>query len=160
MISHLLDIRSRLAEYRDLVKTNMQTAQQQQKHWYDRTARQRKFTVGDNVLVLLPTSTNKLLAQWEGPYPITRCLDPVNYEVHLFDKRKKYRIFHVNMLRQWFTPQATALACYTDEGTTTNDEEDTHLFDEGSSTQPAIGMDLPAPSRLPSTLYWRSIQKF
>ena len=29
VIPHLLDIRSRLAEYRDLVKTNMQTAQQQ-----------------------------------------------------------------------------------------------------------------------------------
>ena len=39
-------------------------------------------------------------------------------------------------------PQATALACYIDEGTTTNDEEDIHLFDEGSSAQPAIGTDL------------------
>lgn len=144
VVSHLLDIRSRLAEYCDLVHTNMQMAQQQPKQWYDRTARQRKFN-GDNVLVLLPTSANKLLAQWEGPYPITRCLYPVNYEVNLFDKRKNYRVLHVNMLRQWFTRQATA--SYTDEAMTTDEEEDIQLFDEGASTQPVICNELTQEQR-------------
>ena len=78
---------------------NLTDVQKKQKQWYDRTARSRKFAVSDQVLVLLPTSRNKLLAQWEGPYPITRVLDPVNYEVNIFDKRKKRRVFHVNMLR-------------------------------------------------------------
>ena len=89
VVSHLLDIRDRLAHYTELVAENLTDVQKKQKQWYDRTARSRKFAVSDQVLVLLPTSRNKLLAQWEGPYPITRVLDPVNFEVNMFDKRKK-----------------------------------------------------------------------
>ena len=53
------------------------------------------------MLVLLPTSTSKLLAQWQGPYPVLRRVGRVNYEVDMADHRKRKRIFHVNMLRKW-----------------------------------------------------------
>ena len=46
-----------------LVAENMQDAQQRQKTWYDRNACQRQLAIGDQVLVLLPTDSNKLLAQ-------------------------------------------------------------------------------------------------
>ena len=41
-----------------------------QKAYYDRRARSRKFDVGDKVLLLLPTESNKLLFQWKGPYEV------------------------------------------------------------------------------------------
>lgn len=41
----------------------MKEAQATQKLWYDKHARTREFQPGDKVLVLLPTSTNKLLAE-------------------------------------------------------------------------------------------------
>ena len=41
---------------------------------------------------------NKLLAEWRGPYPVVRKISNVNYEVRMFDCRKKKRIFHINML--------------------------------------------------------------
>ena len=145
VVSHLLDIRTRLADYHDLVETNLRMAQQDQKRWYDKTARQRKLNVGDNVLVLLPNSTNKLLAQWEGPYPITKSLDPVNYEVNMFEKRKKRRVFHVNMLSQWHA--STATACYIDEVTHTNEEDDLYIFDEGASEDPIISDHLTPVQR-------------
>ena len=44
-------------------------AQTRQKVWYDRTAKQHKLKDGDQALVLLRTSTSKLLAQWQGPIP-------------------------------------------------------------------------------------------
>ena len=38
----------------------MEKAQETQKRWYDLNARDRTFEVGEKILVLLPTSTNKL----------------------------------------------------------------------------------------------------
>eukprot|EP00731_Ephydatia_muelleri_P037265 Em0431g1a len=45
-------------------------AQLRQKSWFDKDARLREFKPGDTVLVLLPTSSDKLLAQWQGPYQV------------------------------------------------------------------------------------------
>ena len=52
-------------------RDNLTRPQQRKKRWYDRTAWEREFQQGDLVLVLvlLPTSTHKLLAKWKGPYP-------------------------------------------------------------------------------------------
>ena len=91
-----------------LVQENLSRAQRQQKEWYDRNARSREFQPGDQVLVLLPTSTNKLLAQWQGPYEVVRRCGSVDYEVKMSDRRKQKRIFHVNMLRQWYSPVEVA----------------------------------------------------
>ena len=52
-------------------------------------------------MVLLPTSTNKLLAQWQGPYTIICQVGEVNYEVDMHDRRKRQHVFHMNMLCQW-----------------------------------------------------------
>ena len=72
----------------DLVQTTLGKAREHQKLWYNRTARSRQFTPGDEVLILLPTSTKKLLAQWQGPYPIVRKVGKVNYKVDMKDKSK------------------------------------------------------------------------
>ena len=63
-------MRERLARMTDLVQENLTHSQERQKRWYDRIARVREFSEAEQVLVLLPTSSNKLLAQWEGPYQI------------------------------------------------------------------------------------------
>ncbi|GFO41266.1 Zinc finger protein [Plakobranchus ocellatus] len=49
----------------------LEKAQGRQKHYYDRTAKRRKLSVGEKVLVLLPTDSNKLLMQWKGLFKIT-----------------------------------------------------------------------------------------
>ena len=55
-----------------LARSNLQAAQSTQKEWYDRTARERTFQLGDQVLILLPTTANKLAAEWQGPYRIVK----------------------------------------------------------------------------------------
>ena len=64
--------------------------------------RERELQPDEEVLVLLPSSSNKLLAQWQGPYCILRSVGKVNYEVLMPDKRKRKKVFHVDMLKKWF----------------------------------------------------------
>ena len=89
VISHIMLMRERLESMSDLVQRNMKQAQAQQKLWYDRTARRRVLQEREKVLVLLPTSTSKLLAQWQGPYTIVKRVGKVNYMVDMADRRKR-----------------------------------------------------------------------
>ena len=61
------------------IKESLEKAQQSQKAWYDQTARYRTLNEGDMVLVLLPTSSNTLIAQWQGPYKVTKQVGKANY---------------------------------------------------------------------------------
>jgi hypothetical protein len=39
-----------------------------------------------------------LLAQWAGPYPVTKKLNSFNYEIDLGHRKT---ILHINLLRKW-----------------------------------------------------------
>ena len=104
VVSYVMTVQERLAMLTELVQENLTQTQRTQKAWYDRHARSREFQPGDQVLVLLPTSASKLLAEWQGPYPVLRRVGQVSYEVDMTDKKKRRRIFHINMLRSWVTP--------------------------------------------------------
>ena len=108
IISYVLLMRERLSKMTDLMQTTLGKASERQKLWYDYTARFRKFTPDNKVLVLLPTSTKKLLAQWQGPYPIVSKVRKVNYEVDIKDKSKHKKVFHINMLKPFHAPEAVA----------------------------------------------------
>ena len=60
VLSFVLETQERLKAMADLVKENLEKAQEKQKHWYNQGARVRQFEVGDPVLVLLPTTTETL----------------------------------------------------------------------------------------------------
>ena len=137
VVSYVLAVQEKLAKMSKLVQENMAGAQREQKRWYDRNARQRQFESGDQVLVLLPTSSNKLLAQWQGPYPVLRRVGGVNYQVDMYDKRKQCRIFHVNMLRKWHTP--TALSLWADEAMETEADE-IPLWKEAQEMQEGLSL--------------------
>ena len=66
------------------------------------------FSEEDEVLILLPTSSNKLKAEWKGPYKVKRKIGAVNYEIETVGKRRSTKIYHVNMLRKWHTPHGTS----------------------------------------------------
>lgn len=77
VISHVLAMRERLSRMSNLVQDNFKKVQKKQKQLYDRTAQDRQFQQGDQVLVLLPTSSNKLLARWRGPYQVVQRVNNV-----------------------------------------------------------------------------------
>ena len=65
----------------------------------------REVRVGEKVVVLLPTSTYKLRAQWQGPYTVVREIGDVNYMIDMKNKEKRHRTFHNNMLKRWYEPK-------------------------------------------------------
>ena len=103
ILTYVIEMRERLATMTELAQENLGKAQRRQKQWYDRKARNRELKEGQQVLVLLPTSQKKLQAAWQGPYNVTRKVGTVDYEVYMHDKKKRKRIFHINMLKPWYT---------------------------------------------------------
>ena len=67
---YVVDLRDRLEQTCELAHENLKKVQIKQNVYYDRRARSRKFDVGEKVLLLLPTDSNKLLLQWKGPYEV------------------------------------------------------------------------------------------
>ena len=138
VVSYMLLLREKLEKMSQLARSNLQSAQSAQKAWYDRTARERSFQVGDQVLILLPTSTNKLVAEWQGPYRIIKRVGEVDYVVHMHDRRKKSRLFHVNMLRKWQVPGSTDTGYWCEEVLeTTEDDIPVWSSDNGNTVNEA-----------------------
>ncbi|XP_062585038.1 uncharacterized protein LOC134246689 [Saccostrea cucullata] len=100
VLSYLIETRERMETVRKLVTEVESQAKKKQKRYYDKNARSRNFEVGQKVLVLLPTSTSKLLAQWKGPYEVTEKVSPVDFRVRV--SKNKETVYHVNMLKEWF----------------------------------------------------------
>ena len=61
------------------------------------------------MLVMLPSSTNRLLAKWTGPYTVEEVLLSTTYKVAIPHARKKHWTFHVNMLSRWESSSAVCL---------------------------------------------------
>ena len=131
VVSYVLSVREKLDKMAELVEENLKEAQHTQKRWYDQHARERKFQAGDQVLVLLPSSTSKLLAQWQGPYEVVRQVNKVNYCIRMHDKRKKLKTFHINLLKEWNAPvQAVNLM----EEQQVQDEEEIPVWEADASS--------------------------
>ena len=144
VISHVMLMRERLEQMSQSVQANVQRAQMQQKFWYDQTARDRTLKPGDRVLALLPTSTSKFLAQWHGPYEVVQQVGKVNYLVDMVDRRKRKRVFHINMLRKWNEPTSTSY--YTEE-TEAEEESELLTWDGGEDGEPTFGEQLSSGQR-------------
>ncbi|GFO35687.1 Zinc finger protein [Plakobranchus ocellatus] len=107
---YVLNLRERLDDTLKIAREELEKAQGRQKHYYDRTAKCRKFSVGEKVLVLLPTDSNKLLMQWKGPFEIVATVGINDYRINLGGKEKT---LHANLLKGYIArdqdaSQATA----------------------------------------------------
>lgn len=100
-LSYVLKMRDKLEQFKELACNNLMQAQERQKHSYDKASRRRAFKVGQKVLLLLPTLESGLLAKWQGPYEIHQKTGPVTYELCMPERRKKYQVFHINLLKEW-----------------------------------------------------------
>ena len=87
----------------ELTMQNSSAASQRNKY-YDKKTQDRKFSVGEEVLVLLPSASNKLLSSWLGPFPITKVFH-TDYRVLVKGKEK---VFHANMLKTYVRREEAA----------------------------------------------------
>ncbi|XP_077551761.1 uncharacterized protein LOC144165881 [Haemaphysalis longicornis] len=123
---YLVDLRDRLEQTCKIAHEQLGKAKEKQKDYYDRKSRPRKLSVGNKVLILLPTDSNKLLMQSKGPFEITGKKNDVDYEISLGGKRK---VFHVNMLKLYeertsSPPSQASVAATIDDVPATPDDLD------------------------------------
>ena len=142
VVSYVLSTQEKLRKMTEIVQENLSKAQGKQKMWYDKSARVREFETGDPVLVLLPTSSSKLLAKWQGPYQVVKRMGKVNYLIDMHDCRKRRRVFHVNMLRAFQVHRTTESNYFTD-GVVEESDEDVLFWKDGDpDDQPTISDQL------------------
>ena len=105
------------------------------KAYYDQKTKEMNLQPGDKVLLLLPSSTKKFIAQWQGPYTVVRCTGKVDYEIEITDKGGRKHIFHVDHLRKWKERVCTV-------NTVIEDGKDIEEYYWTSGIQPQFGSQL------------------
>ncbi|XP_075056495.1 uncharacterized protein LOC142142509 [Mixophyes fleayi] len=110
VVHYVVQFRERMQSLMGMVHSNLKAAQTKQKQWYDRSAGERIFEVGQKVLVLVPMRQNKLQASWEGPFLIVQRINDVNYVVARDEGRKRHRVYHVNMIKAYHERGVSVLA--------------------------------------------------
>ncbi|XP_053406591.1 uncharacterized protein LOC128559314 [Mercenaria mercenaria] len=95
---YVLDLRNRLEETCRIATESLSNAQVEYKHHYDKKARARSLEQGDKVLVLLPTSHNKLMLQWKGPFEVAEVVNKFDYKVKIGGR---VGVYHINLLKKY-----------------------------------------------------------
>jgi hypothetical protein len=104
-------------EYLDILRNDLEVASQiaidncksTQKAYVDKYnvgTHEKNFQVGDEVLVLLPTSTNALKTEWQGPALVTAVISDHSYRLAL--PNGSVRKLHANLLRR-YVPRITSI---------------------------------------------------
>ena len=124
---HVIELRERLEQTCQLARDNLEKVHVKQKTYYDKHVRLRKFDVGDKVLLLLSTESNKLLLQWKGPYEVVEIVNRMDYRI---DVDNIVGTHHANMLKQYAERKNVTSYCLLSfEANVTIDEEtDTEEF--------------------------------
>ena len=104
----VINLRKRLEHTCELVMKNLQKVQGKQKAYYDRQAKPRSYKVGEKVLLLLPTDSNKLLLQWWRRFEIVEVLNHVDYHLNVNGYITTY---HANILRLYVEQKTEASHC-------------------------------------------------
>ena len=118
---HIEVMRANMEVVRDFAQQNEEREKRAQKHYHDRKVVERKFEVGDFVLVFRPTQKNKLLNEWQGPFIVTKQITEVTYQVDTGASGKCHKMFHVDAMKSW---TSTAPAVFL-----TEDQEMDDLFE-------------------------------
>lgn len=82
---YVFELQDRIQDTLRIARERILQAQEKQKHYYDPRNRPRKL---DKVLILLPTSHNKMLMFWDGPHKVVSLGRNNNFKVQC-EKRLK-----------------------------------------------------------------------
>ena len=96
------DLRERLEKTCKLAQYNVRKLDTKHNALYDKRARLHKFDVGDKVLLLLPSESNQVLLQWNGPYEVLEVVNVMNYTINV---KGVVNTYPVNMLKLYVERQ-------------------------------------------------------
>jgi hypothetical protein len=125
--SYIHDLRDRLTEAAERAKEFAQATQDRQKVFYDKHSAHMQFEPGSKVLVLQPSSSQKIMAELIGPYTVIRRIGQTNnYEI---DTGRRKVTLHVNLLRQWYDREANVAMVITTDSNESEDEDFPNTID-------------------------------
>ena len=96
VVDYVLKMREQMRDLVSLANANEKLSKRKQKFYYDKSTRSSKLKPGDKVLILLPSDSNKLLAEWTGPFEVLERINKVDYSIKV---RNHVKTFHINMLK-------------------------------------------------------------
>ncbi|XP_063601511.1 uncharacterized protein LOC134777606 [Penaeus indicus] len=141
---YVLDLRTKLEESAQLASSHAKINSNLYKAYFDRGAKARSLAVGDEVLVLLPSTHNKLTMQWKGPYTVIKRHD--NGVDYLIKVKGKAKLYHINMMKKFIkredieTPNVCQI-CVVDDDIVSDDTCDVSVM-SNTVTNFNIGADL------------------
>ena len=97
MYRYILELQNIIADTRQVAMENSAASSDKCKRYFYRKARDRSFKVRDEVLVLLPSDSNKPLCTWLGPFTVKAVMYP-DYKVLIKGKEKAFR---ASMLKKY-----------------------------------------------------------
>ncbi|GFO36018.1 gypsy retrotransposon integrase-like protein 1 [Plakobranchus ocellatus] len=95
---YVLDLHNRIRKGWRLAQDSVRDSVDESRFRHEPKSKLKHFVPGDEVLVLLPTSDNKLVLSYKGPYKVVEKRTSVVYLVDLDDRKCT---FHVNLLRKY-----------------------------------------------------------
>jgi hypothetical protein len=102
----LENLKSSLLRPYKAVRLNNRKSHQENKVYYDKKAKERKFEVYDEVYLFCPAKKpgkcQKFRSYWRGPYIIVQKLSDLNYKI--MEKKGNEFVVHVNRLKKSYDP--------------------------------------------------------
>ena len=96
---YMLDLRNMIESTCEMAREHLRNSQDRYVAHFDWIAKVRSLDIGDKVIILLPTDSNKLLMQWKGPYEVVKKVGINDYRVNIVDDHK---LFHINMMKKYY----------------------------------------------------------
>ena len=103
---YIEQLKEKMKFMHDLARESISEAQEAYKSNYDKKREDRRFKKGEKVLVHFPVTppgkSRKLTKKWFGPYEVTKCISPLNYEVKLVDSPKSVPLtVHIERMKKF-----------------------------------------------------------
>ena len=95
---YLLDLKGKLSDSSSLAAEQADISAQKYKHYFDLKSQNRSLEPGDEALILLPDTHNKLLMSWKGPFKVLEKKSRVNY---LLSENGTPKLYHINLLKKY-----------------------------------------------------------
>ena len=121
---YVLELRDKLTECARLAAQNADVSVKRYKSYFDLKSQDRQFKPGDEVLVLLPSETNKLLISWAGPYQVLERRGKVDYVI---DHPRGPKVYHANLLKRYYRRTQVNFAEVLDEVATLEEDPLTNV---------------------------------
>ena len=96
---YVVELQEKLGECAKLAAQTSELSALKYKTYFDLKSQLRQFSVGDEVLILLPDNANKLLMGWKGPFKVLERRSRVNY---IIDVNGNPKLYHANLLKRYY----------------------------------------------------------